>query len=147
MILLIAVVSAVGMSIHGRVVDLTDDSISEHALSIFSLTDPNKRLGQDEDRVEWFNQVWDRTVSSPQTLLVGQGFGEPLIDFAPDGIPVRQPHNTTLGVFGRLGTLGVCIWVLFHFIILRRFVKTIKASRGTKSETRDVLIWLLTFYV
>jgi O-antigen ligase len=60
---------------------------------------------------------------------------------------VRQPHNTTLGVFGRMGLLGLGIWVLFHGIVFKRFVTTIRGSRGTRSETRDLLIWLFIYYV
>jgi hypothetical protein len=141
------VVTVSNINIHGRVVDLTADSIGEHAMSLFSVTSQNERLGQDDDRLDWLKQVWIGTTSDAATLIFGQGFGKPLINYEADGVVVRQPHNSTMGVFGRLGVVGVSVWILFHLLVLARFTSFIRSTRGMKDDTRDFVIWLFTFYV
>jgi O-antigen ligase len=147
MALFVIATSALGINVKGRVMDLSGDSLEEHALSVFAVTNGHNRLGQDEDRLDWYQQVWKDTVVDSRTLMFGQGFGKPLIDYAPDGVPVRQPHNSTLGVFGRLGLLGVSVWLLFHGIVLARLVRLIRKSPELGSDTRDFVVWLFAFYV
>jgi 4-amino-4-deoxy-L-arabinose transferase-like glycosyltransferase len=146
MALFVVVTSALGINVQGRVTELNGKSLREYALSLFSLTNQQNRLGQDEDRLDWINQVWTNTTADSHTLLLGQGFGKPLIDFERDGIPVRQPHNSSLGVFGRLGLFGVSVWLLFHSFVISRFMKFIRRTREVQSETRDFVVWLFAFY-
>lgn len=147
MALVVIATSALGITVKGRVMDLSGASLREHALSLFAVGNEQNRLGQDEDRLDWLQQVWKDTVADSRTLIFGQGFGKPLIDFERDGVPVRQPHNSTLGVFGRLGVLGVSFWLLFHGLVLVRFVRLIRKNRAVGGETRDFLVWLFAFYV
>jgi O-antigen ligase/polysaccharide polymerase Wzy-like membrane protein len=147
MALFVLATSALGIHVKGRVMDLSGKSLEQHALSLFAVTDEQNRLGQDEDRLDWISQVWKNTVADSRTLIFGQGFGKPLIDFERDGVAVRQPHNSTLGVFGRLGALGLCVWLLFHGLLLARFVRVIRKSREVHSETREFVVWLFAFYV
>jgi hypothetical protein len=115
--------------------------------SVFALTDQQDRLGQDQDRLDWMNQVWTDTTADAGTLIFGQGFGKPLIDFERDGVPVRQPHNSTLGVFGRLGVSGVIVWITFHLYVFNTLLNFIRRTRGSHNENRDFMVWLLGFYV
>jgi O-antigen ligase len=147
MALFVIATSALGINVKGRVMDLSGDSLEEHAVSVFAVTNEHNRLGQDEDRLDWINQVWKDTVADSPTLLFGQGFGKPLIDFERDGVPVREPHNSTVAVFGRLGILGVSVWLLFHGLVLGRLATFIRKTRGVGNETRDFVVWLFAFYV
>ena len=147
MVLFLVVVTASGINIQGRVTELNPKSIREYALSIFSVGNEQNRLGQDDDRLDWIRQVWTNTTADSATFVFGQGFGMPLIDFERDGIPVRQPHNSTLGVFGRLGVLGVTVWLVFHAVVFWSFVKFIRRTRGQPGEAHDFMVWLLAFYV
>lgn len=138
--------SFLGISIHGRVGEINADFLRQYALSVLSLDNSNSRLAQDDDRVDWLQQAWQGTASDPFTLLTGQGFGKPLIDFeTEDGIPVRQPHNAAMGVFGRLGIIGVSVWLLAQALLSRRFVRALKIRHSR--ENRDLILWLLVFYV
>jgi O-antigen ligase len=146
MIVLLLIISLSGVSVHGRAGDINGDFLRQYALSIFSLDNSNSRLAQDEDRIDWLHQVWDSTTSSPTTLLIGQGFGQPLIDFETEaGVSVRQPHNAAMGVFGRLGLSGLAIWLLFQLLLVKRFLRALKAEQNR--EAHDLILWLLVFYV
>ncbi len=146
MAVLLVVISLFGISLHGRVGEINADFLRQYALSVLSLDSSNNRLAQDEDRIDWLQQVWQNTTATPATLLLGQGFGQPLIDFETEsGIPVRQPHNAAMGVFGRLGLSGLAIWLLFQILLLKRFLRALKAAHDR--ETHDLILWLLVFYV
>jgi hypothetical protein len=143
----VVIVSAFNINIQGRVMEISGTSIREHVASVFALTDQQDRLGQDQDRLDWMNQVWTDTTADAGTLIFGQGFGKPLIDFERDGVPVRQPHNSTLGVFGRLGVSGVIVWITFHLYVFNTLLNFIRRTRGSHNENRDFMVWLLGFYV
>jgi 4-amino-4-deoxy-L-arabinose transferase-like glycosyltransferase len=148
MALFVAMVSTLGLDLHARVVDINPKALEEHALSIFSVGNANNRLGQDEDRVDWLAQVWEGTTANPATFLLGQGFGEPLLkDAENEGMAVREPHNSTFGVFGRLGLIGVSVWLLFLWIMLTRFIRALQDRSRLNTEVRTVTLWLFMFYI
>lgn len=148
MVLFVALVSILGLTLRARVVDINPESLEEHALSIFAVGDPNNRMGQDEDRLDWLAQVWEGTTATPTTFLVGQGFGEPLLkDAENEGMAVREPHNSTVGVFGRLGLIGVSVWLLFLVIMLVRFIRVLRERSALDTEKKTLILWLFMFYV
>jgi O-antigen ligase len=146
MLALLFAFSLLGVSIRGRVGEINADFLRQYALSVLSLDDANARLGRDDDRVDWLRQAWQSTASDPVTLLTGQGFGKPLIDFeTEDGVPVRQPHNAAMAVFGRLGIIGVSVWLLSQVLFFKRFLTALKTQQSP--EVHDLVLWLLIFYV
>lgn len=146
MIALLFTFSFLGIRIRGRVGEIDADFLRQYALSVLSLDNSNSRLAQDDDRVDWLQEAWQSTASDPVTLLTGQGFGKPLIDFeTQDGIPVRQPHNAAMGVFGRLGVIGVSVWLLSQVLLFKRFTTALRARQSR--EMHDLILWLLMFYV
>jgi hypothetical protein len=148
MVLFVALVSILGLNLRARVVDINAESLEEHALSIFAVGDHNNRMGQDEDRIDWLEQVWEGTTATPTTFLIGQGFGEPLLKNAEnEGMAVREPHNSTVGVFGRLGLIGVSIWLLFLAIMLVRFARALREPSTLDAEKKSLILWLFMFYV
>jgi hypothetical protein len=148
MALFVGLVSILGLHLRARVVNIDAESLEEHALSIFAVGDPNNRMGQDEDRLDWLAQVWDGTTATPMTFLVGQGFGEPLLtDAENEGMAVREPHNSTVGVFGRLGLVGVSVWLLFLVMMLVRFIRVLRERSALDTEKKPLILWLFMFYV
>jgi len=146
MVTLLVAFTFLGITIRGRVGEINADFLQEYALSVLSVDNSNSRLAQDDDRVDWLRQTWQNTASDPATLLVGQGFGLPLIEFETEnGVPVRQPHNAAMGVFGRLGVAGLCTWLLFQLILFKRFIKALRTNQPR--ESHDLVLWLLVFYI
>jgi hypothetical protein len=135
------------LRLEGRLGPVTPEFLEEHVSSL-ALTRGTAGEGTIEDREKWASDVWDRVTSSRSNLLVGEGFGKPLIDFeGPEGVEVRQPHNTHLSVLARLGLIGILLWTLFHLSIVARFFRGLRA-RGPSDETASSLVlWLFIFYV
>jgi hypothetical protein len=99
-------------------------------------------------RLEWYSEVWKRASSNTRNLVVGEGFGKPLISFHDqEGVEVRQPHSTHLSVLARLGLLGAAFWALFHFSILHRFLYAFRRRRYLRKESSDLVLWLFLFYL
>lgn len=152
LVVLIEGVAVLGVTIPGRVGPVDFGFLEEQAKSVFSVGKPGGGMEDDADRKDWYGQVWRRITASPVSMLWGEGFGEPLIDFRSysgerTGIAVRQPHNSTLSVLARLGLLGLAVWMIFHFLILRSFYKGLRARSLLDDVSGDLLLWLLCLYL
>jgi O-antigen ligase len=99
-------------------------------------------MSHEVDRADWYGEVWDRVKSSPTNMVVGEGFGQALINFVnEEGIPVREPHNSSLTVLARLGFMGLSIWLSFIAIVLARFIRVLR-RRSTSGATTNTILWL-----
>lgn len=138
-------ISASGLKVQGRMGPVDLSFIEEHAATVLAIGDSNARMSHDVDRWEWYGVVWDRMRSSPSNMIVGEGFGQALIDFEnEEGIPVRQPHNTSLTVVARLGFLGLLIWLVFLVFLGTRYVRFLR-SEVAPPETSTLVLWLLMY--
>jgi hypothetical protein len=139
--------SVIGLELSGRVGPVRLDFLQEHALSL--LGDPNApAAGSISSRMNWYDDVLSRVTSSASTLLIGDGFGRPLIDFSvPSGEVVRQPHNSHLSVLARLGACGFAVWIFFHVSICKRFVYAFRARPRLDPRMSALVLWLLLFYI
>jgi O-Antigen ligase len=144
---LLLAVTALGIKLQGRMGPVDLSFIEEHAETVLSLGDSNTRMSHDVDRGAWYGEVWDRVRSSPSNMAVGEGFGQVLINFENDkGIPVRQPHNTSLTVLARLGFLGLSIWVVFLVLMTTRYVQFIR-GRSASAGISSLVLWLFLYSV
>jgi len=144
---LLLAVTSLGIKLQGRMGPVDLSFIQEHAATVLALGDSNTRMSHDVDRGDWYGEVWDRVRSSPSNMAVGEGFGQALIDFENEqGIPVRQPHNTSLTVLARLGFVGLSIWLLFLGLLATRYVKFLRL-RTTSPAISALVLWLLMYSV
>ena len=144
---LLAAISASGIKVQGRMGPVDLSFIEEHAATVLAIGDSNARMSHDVDRGSWYGEVWDRVRSSASNMAVGEGFGQALIDFEnEEGIPVRQPHNTSLTVLARLGFLGLSIWLAFLALLAARYVQFLR-SGAASPETSTLVLWLLMYAV
>jgi len=138
---------SLGIEVQGRIGPVRPGFLEEHAESLF-LVPGSPAVGSINDREKWTTDLWARVTSSTTNLLVGEGFGLPLIDFqTPEGVPVRQPHNTSLSVLARLGLVGMLPWTLFHLCIIGRFLRTLRRRGSFDKQSSSLVLWLLMFYV
>ncbi|HUZ48087.1 MAG TPA: hypothetical protein VMW54_15750 [Terriglobia bacterium] len=142
------ITSVAGLRIEGRVGPVSDQFIKEHLLSLLGRRD-TPAVGSIYDREDWYEQTKTRIEShSTAALLIGEGFGFPLIDFVtPTGVPVRQPHNSNLTVLLRLGLLGLGFWIAFNVIVLTRFIRALKNKRSMDRFSANVVLWLFLYYL
>ncbi len=144
---LLLTVSALGIQIQGRMGPVTFAFVQEQIETVFAIGDANTRMSHEADRADWYGEVWQRITSSPANMVVGEGFGQALINFVnEDGIPVRQPHNSSLTVLARLGFVGLAIWLSFIGIIIVRYVRFIR-MRMVSSEVHASILWMFFCFV
>jgi O-antigen ligase len=144
---LLLVVSALGITLQGRVGPVTLSFIEEQAKTVLSVGDPNMRMAQDVDRADMYGEAWDRLRSSPANMAVGEGFGQVLVSLVnEEGIPVREPHNSSLSVLVRLGFIGLSFWLLFITLVLVRYVQFLR-MRTASEDTRVTILWLFLCFL
>ncbi len=147
LVVMLLAVSVLGIEIQGRMGPVDISFLADHAKTVLSVGDVNSRTSHEADRSEWYGQVWDRVRSSPSNLIVGEGFGQALINFEnEEGVPVRQPHNSSLTVLGRLGLLGLSIWLLFIILTTVRYVQVLR-MRHASWGPRPLMLWLFLFFL
>ena len=143
----ILLISVLGIQLAGRVGPVSGSFLFEHAQSLSGAKD-TPAVGSIYDRENWYAEVWKRIGSSTTTVLVGEGFGQTLIDFTtPEGVAVRQPHNSHLTVLARLGALGLTLWILFHIFVLKSFIYALRRRAQLDATVSDFILWLFLFYV
>jgi len=143
----LSVISALGITIQGRMGPIALSFVEEQVKTVLAVGNANTRMSHEDDRADWYGQVWDRVRSSPTNMVVGEGFGQALIDFVnEDGIPVRQPHNSSLTVLARLGFVGLSIWLLFVAIIMARFIRFLR-RRSAPERAQVMVLWLFVCFL
>lgn len=148
LVLLVALISAVGLKVQGRLGPVDMTSLENEVRSIWPYTTESQQLGHESDRKAWYGEVWNKLQSSPSHILFGVGYGMPLIDFMSEtGQPIRQPHNSSMNVFGRLGLLGLSIWVLFVVGLLKRLWHGVQEAVQRGAISCPLRLWFLAFAI
>jgi len=71
-------------------------------------------------RLKWWAEIWHNVTADIDTFLLGLGYGVLLTDFTyTGGIPVREPHNVIMSIFGRIGLIGLVAFLWFHLWLVR----------------------------
>lgn len=147
LVALLLIVSALGIQIQGRMGPVTFGFIGEQIQTVLNIGNATTRMSHEEDRADWYGQVWQRITSSPVNLVVGEGFGQALINFVnEEGIPVREPHNSSLTVLARLGFVGLSLWVLFLGMVVMRYIRYLR-KRSAPDDIRATVLWLFLCFV
>jgi hypothetical protein len=134
--------SVVGVRLQGRMGPVDISFLEEHAKTVLAIGDKNALASHEVDRADWYGQVWGRITSSASNLVVGEGFGQALIHFENEqGIPVRQPHNSSLTVLARLGFVGLSFWLLFIGLVMVRCVRFLRTPY-TSAAVFALVLWL-----
>lgn len=146
LLLLTGILTVSGINLRGRIGPVNLAFLTRHFQSIF-LRPETPAVGSAQWRLALIPEVISRVISSPWRLIVGEGFGEPLIDFIiKGGVAVRQPHNTHLSVLARLGLVGLLFWTLF---LLRVGTTLVRCARRSPCGTfeHNLWLWLLLFFI
>lgn len=145
-IILFFIMIGLNVGLQGRIGPIETDFYVQHLRSMFLVPD-TPGVGSWSWRFKLLPQIWKRWSASTTTIVLGEGFGEPLVDLInPKGTVVRQPHNTHITVLMRLGLVGFIIWGFMHWKILSLFIRSLRNFRKG-SIVHDVILWLFLFYV
>jgi len=142
-LLVVLLITTLDIKIPGRFGDVNAGFFQEH---IRSLSGASGTPGSNvQARVDWYREVADRIRSH---VLLGEGFGKPLTSEISyqNGTIIRQPHNSHISVLARLGAVGLGIWLLFHFFILKRFVHILRKREYRDANAYQIALWFFLFY-
>ncbi|MEE2834384.1 MAG: O-antigen ligase family protein [Myxococcota bacterium] len=99
------------------------------------------------DRLMWWTDIIHRVNASWMTLFLGLGYGEPLINFYVYGdVVVREPHNTLMSVFGRLGIIGLVIYLWMTISIIGLCIKQVR-RRMLNSQLGPLVAFIAAYVV
>jgi O-antigen ligase len=144
---LLLVVSALNIKLQGRMGPVSFAFVEEQFQTVLAVSDPNTRMSHDVDRADMYGEAWDRLRSNPINMVVGEGFGQVLVNLvSEEGIAVREPHNSSLSVLARLGFVGLSLWLLFIGLIFLRFVRALR-MRSASGEATTTLLWLFLCFL
>jgi len=136
-----------GVQLSGRLGPMNLTFFEEHLGSLWGSRDAFQE-GSIDDRKDWYAQVEKRIFSSTTNLVLGSGFGEPLINFEFFGhVAVRQPHNSNVSILARLGLIGFALWGAFHYFLLKRFYYVYRIRDQLDRRLYHVLMWLFLCYL
>lgn len=135
-----------GSAIQGRVGQVGPAFLWQHVQSL-TMDPDTPAAGTVQWRLDLLAEVRDRWMLSSSAMAIGEGFGQPLVDFQnSENVAVRQPHNTHITVLIRLGILGFLLWLLMHWRILTALLRSLR-SFDRETPSRDLALWLFLFYV
>ena len=105
-----------------------------NVLGLFEVSED--RVEGDAKRILTLQQVWDEV--NPFSFIVGHGFGH--------GVPIRKEHMemSFLEIIHKQGILGLVIWSLFFFRIIKFWRKT---SSIFEKYSRFYVIALILVYI
>lgn len=151
---LIAAVSVSGISIKGRVGHkISLDFIVHHFESSSGQGEAGEgtggTAGSVAQRFGFWRHILIKMESSPSNMAFGLGFGIPLTNFnAAKDILVREPHNSYISVWARLGVFGISLWLLMQTLLLRNWWKSYRLTRRMNwVEDQQNLFLLLIYWV
>lgn len=100
-------------------------------------------------RLAWWAEIEAQLEQHPLRLLFGLGYGMPLTSFlGPAGDIVREPHNSIVSIYGRLGLLGCTVFLALQAILLRRALAAIGRARRQGLRPRsDAAMVIFCFLV
>jgi hypothetical protein len=129
-IALLAVDGLRASGIQGRIGPLEPSFYGEQLGTI--LGSEGAGAGSRADRLDWMSDTIERVTSSTTNTLFGLGFGPDLaLGFRDAGEgAVRKPHNDLLEIFGRMGLVGL---LLFLMLLARLVLPLIPAARRGRS--------------
>ena len=129
-------------------------SILEEFASIFT----PRRSGTATFRLLWWKAIVNNSLNNPKLFFFGRGFGPSLAigDYFEVGEKSRKgeefrglaksPHNIILTIFGRMGAIGLLLWLGFNYVFFRYIVQGIMISkRLNEYKICNNLAWIASF--
>jgi hypothetical protein len=153
-LLALMILLASGLEITGRLgAKFTMEFFWDHIAAIWGAKGESAEVagaaGGVDQRVKWWTDIWRDVTASVETLFLGLGYGMPLTSFKYyDGQIVREPHNSVISVFARLGLVGITAFLWMQISLFLIWYRTYRRMRETgASEWANSLLILGTFFV
>lgn len=116
------------------------------------------KAGTASFRMLWWKAIINDSLQSPKLLFFGRGFG-PSLAFASYlevgnvtrkdeeiGGLAKSPHSILITIFGRMGILGLFLWLGISYTFFSYMFKGIKVSKMLSNyKIHNILIWIAGF--
>jgi O-antigen ligase len=152
--LCLALVALVGLQFQGRLgASFSFDFLVHHFLAIFGVSSQeyegvaSAAAGIDQ-RLEWWQHIYEQMLADPFSLLLGLGYGLPLTDFhGSTGAVVREPHNSYVTILARTGIIGAICWFAIMANLIGRWHQTFMHCReiGWRLGENRLMILMVFF--
>lgn len=155
----LALVLASGLEITGRLGEkFSVDFFVEHFAAIWGVEGKGAVRAAASGvslRLAWWMQIWTDVTSDLGSTMFGLGYGIPLTGFrAANDSLVREPHNSIVSVFARLGFVGLFAFVWLHAGLVAVWFRAYRACQ-VSGETVwrnnlliiaffSILLWVLS---
>ena len=135
--------------------DMSAEGTVQEFLSIFT-PDESQTASY---RLVWWRFVIEDALENPRSLLLGKGFGPSLAinryslmvgewtrEYEEVGGIAKSPHNFFITVFGRMGIVGLFLWLAINCAFFLHMLKGIRLSRILgEHKIHNILIWIGCF--
>jgi hypothetical protein len=150
--MLIALFLASGIELPGRLgTTFTLDFLVNHFAAIWGGgADDARTRGAAEGvdlRLNWWININNDLQRDLRTWTFGLGYGNPLTSFRGESDDiVREPHNSFVSIYGRLGLFGIINFILMQVIVVVTAIRLIRLTkRAASAETHGLAITMFCF--
>lgn len=136
----LGVVEVFGIKIPGRINEVTLSAVFDRALTLSGKHGDAEGAHGVNQRLDWWASSLDKWNASPETILFGVGYGQPLTNFRSpggdfgEGVVVREPHNSAVSSLSRGGLVYFSLWA---YIVLMPLIVAAKGARRAVGQESD----------
>ena len=147
----LGLISLFDLQIKGRMSEVSLEFFTEHFMSLFGYSSERtlSSTGTVELRILWIEELYEKSLSSVSRFFFGAGYGNPLVNFGLKyGASVREPHNSYLSLYGKMGVIGVLVWSYMHLQFFKTWNKYYQYTKNNNMEDeKNKLLGFMTFIV
>jgi hypothetical protein len=150
--LMIAGIAATGLGLTGRTGNkISLDYIVKHLESTSGTGEAGTEgaAGGVGLRIGWWSHIYSEMGQSAYNEAFGLGYGIALTDFfGGTGKIVREPHNSYISVWARLGYTGAAVWLLMQAGLYHSWWRSFKLAKkfGWIQAQNNLLLLLMFFF-
>jgi O-antigen ligase len=147
----LGMIELAGIQLPGRMGTVTTAQIVGRAIAPINpqlakeLT-PTDHAGSTNWRQLWWGAIWRSVHATPTLTAFGHGYGFNLLGLMPKdargteaSLDTRTPHSVFYFALGYTGWVGVVLFGIFQFTILRLLWRTYRAT----GEPIGIVLWLM----
>lgn len=142
--------NAYGLRVSGKLASISFETFYDMLISITGQGDLRGAAHGTHQRLDWWGKLLQESVETPQRFWLGRGFGQALTDFYAPGtagqVIVREPHNSFLSVYARVGMIFFGLWMILKGRIYWALFSAYRAS-GEKGPYGGFFLWVILFLV
>ena len=141
------------ITVEGRLEKFSLDFLVNHFKTLFFFLGNDEgnltsEVGTAKIRLFWWKQIILEMLSDPIIFFFGKGFGEPLINFSPHtNVFAREPHNMFITVLARQGFIGILIFLLLKYKLIKIFFNILNVNINNVKIYNHLITFFIYFII